>query len=372
MIPVSQPSLGPAERALVNECLDNVQLTYGPMTRRFERELADYLKVRHVLATSSGTTALHLALVALGVGPRDEVLVPDLTFVATANAVFYTGAKVVLVDVDPRTWCLDLADAAQKVTRRTKAVVPVHLYGVPCDLAGLRELAEIHKLLIVEDAAEGLTGTYADRPLGSFGDAGIFSFYGNKILTTGEGGAVATDDEGLYQRLYLLRGQALDPKRRYYHPEVGFNYRMTDLQAAVGVGQLGRLDQMVARRRDIFRLYRERLCYYGYASSGVRTDVAPWLYTLLLHHSVERDDLMAWLATQGIETRPTFVPLHRLPTYRQEDHRFPVACRVGDHGLSLPTFPDLTFQQVDHICDVILKKLVRMEDAYDVCMHARS
>jgi len=356
MIPVSQPCLGFLERLLVNDCLDRGWLTYGPMVQRFERELAERLHVRHALATSNGTTALHVALVAAGIGPGDEVLVPNLTFVATANAVFYTGSRPVLVDVDPVTWCMSPTDAACKITPRTKAILPVHLYGVPCDMRGLQELADIHKLLIIEDAAEGLGGDHDGLPLGTLGHAGIFSFFGNKILTTGEGGAVVTNDDKLAERVYLLRGQAVDPARRYYHPEIGFNYRMTDLQAAVGIGQLSHLDQMLARRRDIFRLYQERLCYYGSASC-TRPGVAPWLYTLLLHTSARRDDLMTWLSGQGIETRPAFVPLSRLPMYRQADSLFPVSCHIGDNGISLPTFPDLSFEDVDRICDAVVTRL---------------
>lgn len=368
MIPVSQPTLGAAERKFLNRCLDNNELTYGSTVRSFEKALAEYLGVRHVVTTSSGTTALHLALVSLGLKRGDEVLVPDLSFVATANAVFYTGARPVLVDVDPRTWCMDPADAAEKVTARTRAILPVHLYGVPCDMDALRELASIHALHVVEDAAEGLGGTYDGRDLGTLGVAGTFSFYGNKVLTTGEGGAVSTDDDELAGRLFLLRGQAMDPQRRYYHPEIGFNYRMTALQAAIGCGQMMRLDQMLQRRRDLIRLYDDRLRAYAHAPvahaparAGTRN--APWLYTLELQEGVDRDAVATALATRGIETRPAFVPMHRLPMYRHTDRTFPHASRIGDCGLSLPTFPDLTFQQVDEICDAVIQVLTSKEVA---------
>lgn len=359
MIPVSKPSLGALERSLVNDCLDSQQITYGPRVQAFERDLAEKLGSKYALTTSSGTTALHLALVALGIGPGHEVIVPNLTFVATANAAFYTGAKVVLADIDPKTWCIDPVDVANKITGRTKAIIPVHLYGVPADITSLLELADIHKLLIVEDAAEGLGGTYNGRALGTLGKCGTFSFYGNKIITTGEGGAVLTDDERLYKRMFLLRGQAHSPVQRYYHTEIGFNYRMTDLQAALGGGQIQRLDKMVARRREILRLYHDRLSYYGDAPC-VRPDAAPWLYTFLPHSSkVLRDDLVNALTAAGVETRPGFVPLNRMPMYRQPDHLFPASTFVGDHALSLPTFVDLSFQDVDKICDVMIKALER-------------
>lgn len=360
--PVSKTTIGHHERALVNETLDKNQLSYGPMTRAFESALADYLGVEHVLAASSGTTALHLVLAACGIGRGDEVLVPDLTFVATANAVAYTGATPVLVDVDPRTWCMDAVAAEEKITSRTRAILPVHLYGVPCDMSEILQVAHYHGLQVIEDAAEGFSGSFYGRALGTIGNAGIFSFYGNKILTTGEGGAIATNDARLAERLYLLRGQALDPHRRYFHPEIGFNYRITDLQSAVGVGQMLHLDDMLEKRRAIFERYTSRLCYNSFAPC-VRPDTlhAPWLFTVTLHPSINRDALMATLATQGIETRPTFVPLHRMPMYHgPTDVDFPGASFVGDHGVSLPTYPELSLQEVDEICDVILPLLPEM------------
>lgn len=358
--PVSRPSIGAVERTMVNRVLDDNQLTYGPTTLAFEAALAEYLQVKHVLACSSGTTALHLTLAALGIGPGDEVLVPDLTFVATANAVRYTGATVVLVDVDPKTWCMSTSDAERKMTERTKAVIPVHLYGVAADLRELGCVADLNQAWLVEDAAEGLGGAYRGVPLGTFGAAGTYSFYGNKVLTTGEGGAVATDDGVLAARLFLLRGQAIHPHRRYYHPEVGFNYRITDLQSAVGLGQMAHLEEMLSERAFIFQGYGERLRYYG-DTPTVRPDTiqAPWLFTFLPHlHRQTRNELISVLAEQGIETRPTFVPLHRMPMYAAEDRAFPVASHIGDNGISLPTYPGLALSDVWNICAEVIKECV--------------
>ncbi len=357
MIPVSQPSMGDDERRWVDRCFQTNQITYGPGVRLFESKLGEYLKVGHVICTSSGTTALHLALAALGIGPGDEVLVPDLTYVATANAVKYCGAKVVLVDIDPKTWCMDLDEARRKINENTKAIIPVHLYGMACDMTEILRMAQAHGLLIVEDAAEGFTHTHAGRQLGTFGAAGVFSFYGNKILTTGEGGAVATDSEALAKRLYHLRGQAMDPDRRFFHNDVGFNYRMTDLQASVGIGQMKHLDEMISARNEIFMHYWECLKDYGTAPS-FSFDVAPWLFTFIPTSTGKtREQLMQALAEAGIETRPAFVPLHRMPMYRGHDEDFPVACSVGDAGLSLPTYADLTEMQVDYICTTLVKAL---------------
>lgn len=357
MIPVSQPSMGDDERRWVDRCFDTNRITHGPTVQLFESKLAEYLKVGHVICTSSGTTALHLALAALGIGPGDEVLVPDLTYVATANAVKYCGAKVVLVDIDPETWCINTEDARSKINDHTRAIIPVHLYGMPCNMIEILRLAQTYGLLVVEDAAEGFTMTYSGRQLGTFGAAGVFSFYGNKILTTGEGGAVATDSEALAGRLFHLRGQAMSPDRRFFHSDVGFNYRMTDLQAAVGVGQMKHLNEMVDARNEIFMRYWEHLKPYG-KSSSFSFEVAPWLFTFVPTSTGKtRDELMQALADAGIESRPAFVPLHRMPMYRGHDDDFPVACSIGDLGISLPTFPGLTEMQVDFICTTLIKAL---------------
>lgn len=356
-IPVSQPSLTELERSLLTSTFDSGQLTYGPTCRHFENLLAARLQVKHALVTSSGTTALHLALLACRIHPGDEVLVPDLTFVATANAVTYCGAAPVLVDVSRDTWCIDLTDAARKLTTRTKAILPVHLYGYPCDMTAITHFADIHGLYVIEDAAEGLGGHHNDRPLGSIGDVGVLSFYGNKILTTGEGGAVLTNDSTIAAEVYSLRGQSMDPSRRYFHTSVGYNYRMTDLQAAIGLGQLERLDSMLYSRCLIFDQYRSRL---GDLDHPHHLDMAPWLYTVLLPANVNRDVIAAALLDRhGIETRPTFVPLHRLPMYSAGHHDtdFPVSTDIGDRGLSLPTYVSLADQHVDLISNTLLSLL---------------
>jgi perosamine synthetase len=355
---VSQPCIGARERRLINETLDANNITQGVMVARLEKDLAAFLKAQHVVVVSNGTTALHLALVALGIGPGDEVLVPDLTFVASANAVHYTGARPVLVDVNQRNWCIDLDDAERKTTERTKAILPVHVYGVPVDMGELVNFVVKHPMLIVEDAAEGLGGTFAGTALGTFGDAGTFSFYGNKVMTTGEGGAIATDDGILAERLRFLRGQAHDPRRRYYHPEIGFNYRLTDIQAACGVGQVSHLEGMLARRRDLFQVYRERLSDVlvlpEIPEKGVQ---APWLFTGILPDGVVREDVMTALHKAGVETRPTFVPLHEMPMYQQGN--FPVAALLGRRGITLPTYPDLSLRDCDEICEIFLRTVRR-------------
>jgi perosamine synthetase len=367
-IPVSKPCIGPLEHQLVNECLRNNRLSMGPMVERFEHQLAERLGVRHVVTCSSGTTALHLALVALGVGPGDEVIVPNLTFVATANAVHYTGARVVLVDVLPETWCLDPNDVARKVNERTKAIIPVHIYGA---IADLRALAKFH-LPVIEDAAEALGAQYRDFS-GPWSDCATFSFYANKVMTSGgEGGAVATNDPRLATNLRMYRGQGTrgnDP--RYYHAAVGYNYRLTDLQAAIGVGQLSHLDEMLEARRAVIARYAERLLGgqpdWSRAPCAQFEHNAPWQFTFTVPPGCSRDGLAAYLAEHGVETRPVFVPMHRLPAYRMPAHRlvdgdgdrtFPVASRLADTGISLPTYPTLTLAEVDGVCDLVLNYLL--------------
>ena len=336
--PVGMPSITKLEIASVAETLRNGRLTQGAVVREFERRLAILLHVDHVVACSSGTAALHLALAAIGLGPGDEVLVPDLSFVATANAVAYTGAKPVLVDVDPVTWNMDLSDAEGKVTRNTKVILPVHLYGVPCDMDMLHAFAENHDLEIIEDAAEALGGTWKGVPCGTHGLCGTFSFYANKIITTGEGGAVVTNSEELAESLRLLRGQAQSPIRRFWHGELGFNYRMSDVHASIGLAQLDRLPEFLTERHRVMSVYQKELS--GFLQFSVQEGAAPWLFTGVMDCAYTR--VQGRMERAGIETRPVFVPMHRLPMYAAPDAQFLNACRISDNGISLPTYPGLT------------------------------
>lgn len=382
-VPVSMPCIGPLERRLVRECLAANRLTQGPNVERFESALAEYLGVPYVCVTSSGTTALHLALAALGIGPGDKVIVPDLTFVATANAVRYCGAEVVLVDIDPRTWTIDTRQVERLLAtdKAIRAIIPVHLYGVGAGMVELWRLSADYHVHVIEDAAEGLGGVYRDVvgrakqtiKLGASDNSvmSTFSFYGNKVITTGEGGAVVTHYEGTYQQLRFLRGQGvarLDPSRDlfkvvspYDHTAIGYNYRMTDLQACIGVGQLSHVDEMIESRRKVVDQYRRRLNADFLTIDNARLHApctspaaAPWLFTVDVGSKETRDGLMNELMLDaGVDTRPAFVPLHRLPMYSC-DRALPVASHVGDCAVSLPTYPQLPLDTVDAICDRIL------------------
>jgi perosamine synthetase len=364
LIPIASPDLSGNESAYVNECIDSTWISsVGHFITDFETAFAAIAGSRHVIATNNGTTALHLTLAALGVGPGDEVIVPTLTYIATANAVTYCGATPVFADVEPDTMNLDPADIEHRITPRTKVIIPVHLYGHPADMTAIMAIAERHGLKVVEDAAEAHGAWVGDRPVGSIADVGVFSFFGNKIVTTGEGGAVTTDDDALARRLRLLRGQGMDLERRYWFREIGFNYRMTNIAAAIGVAQIERIDQMLARRRQIAARYTELLRSDGGITLPIErpdTRRVDWLYTVLVDGftTEQRNTLIDLLRTDGVETRPVFYPLHVMPPYITDPvASFPVAERLGAEGISLPTHTLLTDDDVATVCRALVARV---------------
>jgi perosamine synthetase len=357
-IPVYQPTLGAEEEALVVEAVRSGWISsLGKYVTRFEQEFAQFCGVAEGVSVCNGTVALHLALHALGIGPGDEVIVPTLTFVASANAVRYTGATPVFADVDPITWTLDPADVARRISSRTRAIMPVHLYGHPAPMTAINELAASYDLAVVEDAAEAHGAAIGEHRVGAWGRLAIFSFYANKIITTGEGGMVLTADPQLAARCRLLRDHAMPPERRYWHDEVGFNYRMTNLQAAVGVAQLARIDTFLTRKRQIAGLYNRLLAHLPGLTLPVElpgcTNVY-WMYSVLVDEQfgLSRDALILALRERHIDSRPFFHPLDTLPPYQSERPR-PVALRLSRQGLNLPSAPSLTDDQVAYICEAI-------------------
>jgi perosamine synthetase len=359
MIPVAAPVLGEKELEYVADCVRSGWVSsLGEYVRRFEREFAAYCGVRYGVATHNGTVALHLVLAALGIGPGDEVIVPTLTFVATGNAVAYTGATPIFVDSEPVTWNIDAALAARAITPRTRAIIAVHLYGHPADMDPLRALADEHGLTLIEDAAEAHGARYKGRRTGSLGDVAVFSFYGNKIITTGEGGMVVTDDAALAERCYFLENQAKSKENPYWHAEIGYNYRMTNVQAALGVAQLERIEEFIAARLRTVTHYDMRLAEVSRITRPPCAEWADnvyWMYTILIEDGfgLDRDTLMARLRQRGIETRPVFYPLHCLPMY-QRGQKLPVAEEIARKGLNLPSGSALTPEQVDAVCDALI------------------
>jgi perosamine synthetase len=347
------------EREYVLEALDSNWISsQGPFNERLERLFAGHTGVRHALACTNGTAALHLALAAVGIGPQDEVICPALTYVATANAVRYCGAEPVFVDVDEQTWTLDPDQLAGAVTPRTRAVIAVHLYGRAADLDAICSFAHAHGLIVIEDAAEAHGAEYRGRRVGSIGDVGTFSMYGNKIVTAGEGGVVVTDDDRLAERIALLRGQGQDPKRRYWFTAVGFNYRMTNVAAAIALGQLEMIDWHLERRAQVGRWYAELLGGVDgiTVATSTSTGGVDWLVPVLVPASA-RDPIAASLALRGIETRPFFPPLHTLPPYAFDGARFLVAERLAATGLNLPTSPALTRDDVEYVARSFIRAL---------------
>ncbi len=360
MIPVAEPSMGEKELEYVTDCVRSGWVSsLGEYVRRFEREFAAYCGARYGVATHNGTVALHLVLAALGIGPGDEVILPTLTFVATANAVAYTGATPIFVDSEPHTWNLDPEAVARAITPRARAIIAVHLYGHPADMDPLRALADEHGLTLIEDAAEAHGARYKGQRVGSLSDAAVFSFYGNKIITTGEGGMVLTDDATLAERCFFLENQARHKENPYWHPEIGYNYRMTNIQAALGVAQLERIEELVAIRVRNATHYNRRLSEVAGLTLPPCAEWAEnvyWMYTVLVEedYGLDRDTLMARLRQRGIETRPVFYPIHTMPMYAG-GQRFPVAEELGRKGVNLPSGATLTPEQVDAVCDALVE-----------------
>jgi perosamine synthetase len=357
-IPLARPVFLGRELEYVIDSVNRMELSGagGKYIEEFERRFADFIGVRHAVSCNSGTAALHLALLALGIGPGDDVFVPALTYVATANAVAYCGANVVFCDVDPITWTLNPDTVREEIrhSRRPKVILPVHLYGVPADVPALMGLG----LLVVEDAAEAHGASVNGIRVGALGHVGAFSFYGNKIMTTGEGGILTTNDDGLAEQARLYRGQGVHPQKRYWHTVIGYNYRMPALQAAIGLGQLETFDEHAEARAKVCAAYR-RLMPSDFVVQRITEPSLPasWLFTVLLPKDVNRDSVMVSLSAKGIESRPAFIPLTELPPYRRLTP--PVTQQIGARGISLPTGSHVSISNVEEIVEELVKSVRR-------------
>jgi len=359
-IPVSEPNITQKE---VDYVLDAVRSGWisslGEYISKFEDKFARFLGVKYAVSVSSGTAGLHLALLAIGVGQGDEVIIPDLTFVATANAVTYTGASPVMVDVDPLTWCIDPLSIIKAVTPRTRCIIPVHLYGQPADMDTIGDIARKHKLVVIEDSAEAHGALYKGKRTGSIGACGVFSFYGNKIVTTGEGGMVTTNDKSLFVRLEFLRDHAMSKEKRYWHEELGFNYRLTNLQAALGLAQLERIEELLEKKKQIFNLYRDLLKDVKMISLNPQVSWAEnvfWMVCLLLdkRSPVSRDEMALKLKQAGIDTRPFFYPLSKMPLFKNAKNvNNPISNDLSARGLNLPSATTLKLSDVYYIAKTI-------------------
>ena len=361
-VPLTQPILDGNELEYITECIRTGWISsQGKYVSLFEKSFADYVGTPHALAVSNGTVALHLALVALGVGPGDEVIVPDLTFAAPLNAVLYVGATPILVDVNQTTLAIDIAEAEMLVTARTRAIIPVHLYGHPADMDAVMKLAHKHELLVIEDCAEALGSLYKNKHVGCFGDAAIFSFFGNKTITTGEGGMLLFKESKIFEKAHVLRDHGMSKDKRYWHEVVGYNYRMTNIQAAIGVAQMERVDEFVMKKRWIASQYQKRLSaieslHLPCESGDVKNSY--WLYTVLLPNNIafKREELIERMLHNGVEARPTFYPMHRMPPYVPfvlEGQEFSSSDAIADSGICLPSAVNMTEADIEKVCLVL-------------------
>ena len=354
-IPQIEPWIDERELNQLREVVESAWLVEGPKTEQFERRFAELVGCRFAVTVNNATVALYVSLRALDVGPGDEVILPDFTFIATLNAVTWTGATPVLVDVTETTWNIDPRKVAEAVTGRTRAIVPVHLYGQSADLEALEAIARQHGLAMIEDASESVGCHFQDRHVGGWGQAGCFSFYGNKTITTGQGGMITTNDEQVRRRCIILKNHGREERGTFVHRQVGYNFAFTDLQAAIGLAQMEKLDQIFRRKLRHDQRYRQRLAdlpVVRFPAGDARCRTVPWFTNILVD---DPQALADHLAEGGIGTRRLFYPLHRQPCYRDRfGDRFPVSDRIYQRGLSLPSSATLTDQQIERICDRVV------------------
>lgn len=359
-IPVYQPDLSGNERKYVLECLDTTWISSkGRFIREFESGFAAFTGLPYAVSVCNGTVALHLALLALGIGPGDEVIVPSLTYIASVNAIRYVGATPVFCDSLSDTWQMDPNHVERLIGLRTRAVMAVHLYGGACEVPRLLALCKRYKLKLIEDCAEAIGTTVEGKHVGAFGDVAAFSFFGNKTITTGEGGMVVCRDPTLDATVRHLRGQGLAKDREYWHDVIGYNYRMTNICAAIGLAQLERINSILRKKAMLVTTYREAL-----SDSDVRFQAtAPgeisshWMVTVLVPSEISRNQVRAHLAEYGVETRPTFPLIHKMPMYLEPSLSLPVADDISARGINLPSWHDLPKEDILKICRLIAANL---------------
>ena len=361
-IPLYKPSLDGNEKKYVNECLDSTWISSkGEFIPKFENRFAEQVGCRYAASVCNGTVALHVALLALGIGDGDEVIVPTLTYVASVNSIAYTGARPIFVDSLETSWQMDTEDVRRKISPRTRAIMAVHLYGFPCDMVRLSALAAEHNLLLIEDCAEAIGSLYRERHVGTFGNIATYSFYGNKTITTGEGGMVVTNDSALHERVVHLKGQGLARNRHYWHDVTGYNYRMTNICAAIGLAQLERVGGFLSKKREIADWYLQELrdipVTFHRETDGVRHSY--WMCSILVDSPETRDRLRKTLQDNGIETRPLFFPVHTMPMYADRREVHAAAERLSLRGINLPSWPGLRRKHIKHVCGIIRNALGR-------------
>lgn len=360
-IPISKPYITKDEIFYVNEALNSGWVSsIGKYINLFEEEFANFCGTKYAVSTSNGTTALHLALLALDIKKGDEVIIPDLTFIATANAVRYTGANVKTVDIDRETLCIDPKKIEENINKRTKAIIPVHLYGHPANMLEILKLAKKYNLYVIEDAAEAHGAEIENKKVGSFGTASIFSFFGNKIMTTGEGGMITTNSEEIKDKAIYYRDHSMDKEKRYWHNNIGYNYRLTNIQAALGLAQIEKIDKLIDKKIQIYENYKEYLSIVENIKINTTANWAKnvyWMICVEINNINEkkREKIRKDLKEHNIDSRPYFYPVSDMPMYKKEDT--PIAHEKSKKGINLPSFYELEKYQIKYICDTLLSSL---------------
>lgn len=368
IVPLSSPDIGRRERELVNEVLAGNILSMGTKIEQFERMVADYLGVKEAVAVNSGTSGLHLAVRALGIGECDEVITSPFSFIASSNCLLFERARPVFVDIDPLTMNIDPTGIEAKITPLTKAILPIHVFGRPAEMKAIMEIAGRHRLAVIEDACEAIGASYNGKMVGSESDAGIFAFYPNKQITTGEGGIISTNDSEIAELCRSMRNQGRsDGDKWLNHCRLGYNYRLDELSSALGVAQMERIDEMLAKREAVARAYNARLerlegVTIPLGEPGIK--ISWFVYVVCLGPGINRDRAMAYLQENGVDCRPYFQPIHLQPFYREmfgfHEGDFPNTERIASSTLALPFFNNCTEQQMDYVVEVLAEAIRRL------------
>lgn len=357
-IPVGEPDIGDEELRYATDAIKSGWVSSrGKYVKKFEEEFARYCGTKYAISCCNGTSAIHLALLSLGVGEGSEVIIPVSTYVATANATRYVNATPIPVDSDLETWTIDTNQIEGKISEKTRAIIPVHLYGIPCEMDKILEISRKYNLPVIEDCAEAHGAEYGGKKVGNLGEIGCFSFFGNKIITTGEGGMCVTNDVGLKEKMEKLRNQGTDDTKKYWHDIVGYNYRMTNVQAAIGLAQLEKIDAFLERRDENARLYSTFLADVPGIGFIPRIEDRKNVYWMNIILSDRRDEIIRNLEEDNIETRPFFVPINKMPHYHSTDS-YPVAEELYRRGINLPSSVKLKKEEIERVCNII-KKTVR-------------
>ncbi len=353
LYPIYKPFISQIEKDLVNDCLDSTWISSkGKYIRMFEDKVSKFTGSKYAVAVSNGTVALHLALLAHDIGIDDEVLLPDFTYIATANSVLYVNASPVFCDVDPNNWNIDLNKITDKINSKTKAIIVPNIYGNPANFDLLNQISKKYNLIVIEDSAESLGASYKGKMSGNLADISTLSFFGNKTITTGEGGMVLTNDYEKYKKLLKLRNQGNSEKIRYYHDILGYNYRMTNIQAAIGVGQMSKINEILKRKRIIQKSYENELSdYVNFQEIEKDSSSSYWMVSLTLKNQRIRDSLMNNLKKENIETRPFFKKISSMPFYEEANNK--VSSKLSEIGLNVPSYPQLEKADIKFISNKI-------------------